>query len=105
MQAFLTKYHIWVVVAATAAIAGAQIILGVPVPDYVYTMLASLGIVSVRVSFQQTAGVVGWKTYALAGGEAILGGLRAYGIQVPLEVDGILVSLAGGTMVTAMQKA
>ena len=105
MQNFLTKYHTWIVVATAAILAGVQIVLGVPVPDYVYTLLASVGITSVRVTFQQVQGVSGWKTYAVAAGEAAVAGARAYGIQVPYEVDAILVSLAGGTMANAIKKS
>lgn len=105
MKDFLNKNHTLIVAIVAALCAGAQVVLGFPIPDYVYSLLAALGITSVRVTYFQAQGVGGWKTYALAGGEAILAGLRASGVDVPVEVDAILVSLAGGTMASAIKKS
>jgi hypothetical protein len=105
MQKFITKYHSYIVALTAFAAVVFQFLTGIAVPEFVYSALASVGIVSVRVTVTQADGVGGWKTYALAAGEGLLAAARAFGIDIPYEVDAMLISLAGGTVVQAIKKS
>ena len=105
MQKFITKYHSYIVAFTAFAAVVFQLLTGIAVPEFVYSALASVGIVSIRVTVTQADGVSGWKTYALAAGEGVLAALRAWGIDIPYEVDAMLITLAGGTVAQAVRKS
>lgn len=104
MNNFISKYHTYLVAAVAAATVLFQVLTGTEVPNFVYEIEAAIGLGSVRVGMTQVGSTTGWKTYALAGALAVTAGLRAYGIDLPLQVDGFIVSLAGASIASAAQK-
>lgn len=104
MTDFLKKYHTYIVALVAAATIAFQVMTGTPVPEFVYTLFAAIGITSVRVTIAQVGSTTGWKTYLLAGGLAVTAGLRAYGINIPIEVDATIAALAGVTLTNGVKK-
>lgn len=103
MSDFLKKYHAYFVALAAVVTVLVQAVFGIPIPNWVYELLGALGIGAVRVTVSQVGGT-GWKTYALAGALAIVAGLRAYGIPIPMEIDATIAALAAGTLSSSVKK-
>lgn len=104
MSDFLKKYHTYIVALVAFLTVLAQA-LGYNIPTFVYDLEAAVGLGSIRITTTQVTGTTGWKTYVVSLGLAVLGGLRAYGIVIPVEVDGMVLALGGATMTNAIKKA
>lgn len=106
MTDFIKKYHTYIVATVAFLTVAFQVATGTQVPEFVYGLEGAIGLGSVRVTMQQTSysGASGWKTYALAIALGTIAALRAFGINIPLEVDGVIASLATATLASASKK-
>lgn len=60
--------------------------VGVQVPEWVYGVLASLGIVALRAAVADVSGNQGWRTYAAAIVVAGVSIAQALGVPLPLDL-------------------
>lgn len=105
MSKFLTKYHTYIIALIAFATVLVQAVWGIQIPTYVYDIEAALGLGSIRITTAQVTGSSGAMTFLVAGALGVLAAVRAWGIDVPQEVDVMVASLGGVTMTNAIKKA
>ena len=92
---FLKGKKTFITLALFAILAVVSLIVNVEVPDFVYVILAGLGLGFLRSAVTHLSGNSGWKTYVAVVATVTLGILQAIGIVLSPEILGTIYTILG----------
>lgn len=82
---FLKGNRTYVIIGAFGVLAVLMLFFGVAIPEYVFAMLAAVGLGFLRAGIAEVSGNKGWKTYVAVIATVAIAILRAAGVALPAE--------------------